>query len=126
MLTNKQCKVQVHECASLRRWFVEACTTIIGTSRYSKNTLLALSVLKFLCKIFSKLLKLALWKTLFCGWFLKNHIFKWKICMAISLWDLWSDLSLKDASSSTDGITQNSVNYLHKRKGKYSCDLLCN
>ena len=36
---------------------------------------LALSVLRILCKTFSKLLNLALWKTLFHGRFLKNsHI----------------------------------------------------
>ena len=40
--------------------------------------------------------------------------------MAISL----SDLSLKDAVSSTEGITQSSVNYLHKRKSEYSRDVL--
>ena len=33
---------------------------------------LALPVLRFLCKSFSKLLKLILQKTLFHGWFLKN------------------------------------------------------
>ena len=31
---------------------------------------------------------------------------------------------LQDASSSTDVITQSSVNYLHKRKSEYSGDLL--
>ena len=33
-------------------------------------------------------------------------------------------MSLKDAKSSTEGITQTSVNYLHKRKNEYLCDLL--
>ena len=33
---------------------------------------LALSVLRFLCKTFSKLLKVTLRKALFCGWFLKK------------------------------------------------------
>ena len=36
--------------------------------------------------------------------------------MAISLWELRSDLSLNYAASSTEGITRSSVNYLHKRK----------
>ena len=33
---------------------------------------LTMSVLRFLCKTFSKLLKFTLWNTLLCGWFLKN------------------------------------------------------
>ena len=32
--------------------------------------------------------------------------------MAINLWKLWSDLSWKDAASSTKGVTWSSVNYL--------------
>ena len=44
----------------------------ICTFRYSKNALLALSVFRFPCKTFSKLLNLTLRKTLFCGWFLKS------------------------------------------------------
>ena len=47
---------------------------IMSASRYSKNALLALSVLRFFCKIFSKLLKLTLRKTLFRGLFLKIYI----------------------------------------------------
>ena len=43
--------------------------------------------------------------------------------MVISLWELQSNQSLKDASS-TEKITQSSVNYLHKRKSKYLCALL--
>ena len=33
-------------------------------------------------------------------------------------------MSLKDAVSSTEGITQSIANYLCKRKSKYLCDLL--
>ena len=44
--------------------------------------------------------------------------------MAIKLWELRSDLTLKDAASSTEGITWSSVSYLHKRKWWYSRDLL--
>ena len=35
--------------------------------------------------------------------------------MAISLWELRINLSVKDAASSTEGITRSSVNYLLKR-----------
>ena len=45
--------------------------------------------------------------------------------MAINFWELSSDSSLKDAASSTEGITGNSVNYLHKRKSEYLQDPLC-
>ena len=55
---------------------------------------LALSFLRFLCKSFFKLLKLSLRK--------KIKIFKQKICMAISLWGLQSNLTLKDAVSNTE------------------------
>ena len=34
--------------------------------------------------------------------------------MGVTLWELRSNLSLKDASSSTEGITLSSVNYLSK------------
>ena len=44
--------------------------------------------------------------------------------MAITLWELWSDLSWKDAASSTEGITRSSVDYLRKRKSKHSRDPL--
>ena len=37
-----------------------------------------------------------------------------------------NDQNLKDAASSTEGITQSSVNYLPKRKSKYLNDLLIN
>ena len=36
--------------------------------------------------------------------------------MAISLWDLRNDLSLKDAATILDGTTQSSANYLRTRK----------
>ena len=38
------------------------------------------------------------------------------MCMAINLWKLWTDLSRKDAVSSTEGITRSSVNQLHREK----------
>ena len=41
-----------------------------------KKHSLAHSVLRILCKRFSKLLKLTLQKTLFRGWFIKIHVFK--------------------------------------------------
>ena len=44
--------------------------------------------------------------------------------MAIKLWELRSDLTLKDAASSTEEITWSSVSYLHKIKWWYSRDLL--
>ena len=39
--------------------------------------------------------------------------------MTMSLWELWSDLNLRDAASSTEGILQSSANYLWKIKSKY-------
>ena len=66
----------------------------------------------FLCKTFSKLCKFRLQNALPCGWFLKNSLFINKICMSINLWELQSDLSCKDATSSAEGITQSRVNYL--------------
>ena len=62
-----------------------------------KKHSLAHSVLRILCKRFSKLLKLTLQKTLFRGWFIKIHIFKEKVCMAMSLWlwELQNNLSVK-------------------------------
>ena len=33
-------------------------------------------------------------------------------------------MGLKDAGSSTEGITRSSVNYLHKRKSEYLRDIL--
>ena len=91
--------------------------------RYSKNATLPQFVLIFLCKTLSKLLKLSLQKTLFHGWFLKNKKIK-QICMALSLWEMRSNLSIKDAASSTEGITKSSVKYLRKRKSKNLQDLL--
>ena len=44
--------------------------------------------------------------------------------MAINLWELRSDLSWKDAVSSTEGITGSSVNYLHRIKSENSRDIL--
>ena len=80
---------------------------------------LALSVLRILCKTFSKLLNLALRKTLFHGRFLKNSHIQIKFFMAISLCELRSSLTLKDAASSTEGITLSSVNCLRKRRSDY-------
>ena len=45
--------------------------------------------------------------------------------MAISLWELQSDLSLKDAASTIEGIILSSINYLHKGKSENLCDELC-
>ena len=45
--------------------------------------------------------------------------------MAISLRELRSDLSLKDAAPNSEGIAQSSANYLRKRKSKHFCNLLC-
>ena len=67
------------------------------------------SVLRFLCKAFSKLLKLTLLKIVSHGWFLKISYIQINICITVSLWELQSDLSLKDASSSTEWITWSSV-----------------
>ena len=58
---------------------------------------LALPVFSFLCKTFSKLLKLIL--SCFVDNFLKNsYIQRKKICMAIKLWELQKNLNLKDAA----------------------------
>ena len=43
----------------------------------------------------------------------KKFIYSNKICMARSLPELQSNMSLKDAASSASGITRISVNYLH-------------
>ena len=61
------------------------------------------------------IVKFTLWKTLFREWFLTNSYIQVKN-MATSLWEPRSDLSLKDAASSTGGITWGIVNYLRKRK----------
>ena len=61
---------------------------------------LALLVLRFFCKTFSKLLKLTLGKNLFRELFLKNSIIQIKY-----LYGNLSNLSLKYAASSTEGIT---------------------
>ena len=37
---------------------------------------------------------------------------KWKIRVATNLWELWTDLSWKDAAISKERITQSSLNYL--------------
>ena len=62
-------------------------------------------------------------KLFFVDNFLKIHIFKENICMAISLRLLRSDLILKNTAISTEGITRSSVNYLRKRKREYSRDV---
>ena len=51
------------------------------------------------------------------SWMIFNKFIYWqkKISMAISLWELQSDLSLKDAARSIEGITPSSVNYLCKK-----------
>ena len=75
---------------------------------------LAHSVLRFICKRFSKILKLTLQKTIFRGWFIKIHIFKQNVCMAMSLWLVRGAKrsELKDETSSTEGITRSSANGL--------------
>ena len=82
---------------------------------------LALTVLRFLCKTFCKLGKFTLWNTLLHGWFSKISYIQIKICMAIKLWELGSNLSWKDAASSTERITRSSwssVNYSCQRNKK--------
>ena len=54
----------------------------------------------------------------------KIHILKQIIYLAIKLWKIQSDLSLKNAASSTEEITRSNVNYLRKRKNEYSRYLL--
>ena len=44
--------------------------------------------------------------------------------MALSLLEMRSNLSIKDAASSTEGITKSSVKYLRKIKSKNLQDLL--
>ena len=46
-------------------------------------------------------------------YFEKIHIFINKICMAINLRELQSDLSWKDVATSAEGIIGSSVNYLY-------------
>ena len=104
------------------RW-AECFSKLVPPETLKKHSL-ALSTLKFLCKTFPKLLKLSLQKTLFRGWFLKNSYIRINILYGYKLWELRSGLSLKDAVSSTDEITQSSVNYLRKRARKYSRNLL--
>ena len=101
----------------------EKCSKFVPPDTLKIHSL-PLSVLRFLCKTFSILLKLSLWKTLFCGWFFKNSYIQIKICMTITLWELQTNLSLKDRASSTAGITWSSVDYLCKRKNEYLHDLL--
>ena len=101
-------------------WFLQRGDIFkICTFRYSKN---APPVLRFLCKTFSKLLnhKLLLQKTLPWMIFKKFLFSNNKICMAVSLWEFRSDLILKDAAGSTEGITGRSANYLYKIKIKYN------
>ena len=52
-------------------------------------------------------------KHFFVDNFFKNVMIKWKICMAVNLWELRSDLSWKDAASSTEGMTSSAENLLH-------------
>ena len=54
----------------------------------------------------------------------KIHILKQIIYLAIKLWKIQIDLSLKNAASSTEEITRGNVNYLRKRKNEYSRYLL--
>ena len=49
----------------------EKCSKFVPPDTLKIHSL-PLSVLRFLCKTFSILLKLSLWKTLFCRWFFKN------------------------------------------------------
>ena len=80
---------------------------------------LALPVLRFLCKTFCKLPKFTLRNILLRAWFSKNSYIQINICVAINMWELGSDLSWKDAASSTEGITRTSVNYSHQRNQKF-------
>ena len=79
---------------------------------------MALSVFRFLCQLFSKLLS--------SSWMIFKelkifNIFINKFCMAINLCELQSDLSWKDAAGSTEGITRSSVNYL----SSYDLEQVC-
>ena len=56
--------------------------------------------------------------------FLKKSYIQIKNLYGYKIVRAWSDLSLKDAASSTEGITRSSVSYLCKRKNEYSRDLL--
>ena len=44
--------------------------------------------------------------------------------MAITLWDLQSNLSRKGVATSTEGVTGSNVNYLRSRKSEHLLDLL--
>ena len=68
---------------------------------------LVLPVFRFVCKAFSKLLK----ATLSNISFLKSSYIQIKICMAIHLRQLQSDLNWKHEASSTEEITRSSVKY---------------
>ena len=67
--------------------------------------------LPVLSKTISKLLKCTLWNTFLPGWFSKNPYIQIKYCMAITFWELQSDLSWKDAADGRKGITRSSVNF---------------
>ena len=74
------------------------CQTVAGKFFFWFYWCAFKTVLRLLCKRLSKLIKLTLLKTLFRGWFLKLSYIQINICMTVSLWELQSDLSLKDAS----------------------------
>ena len=92
-------------------------TIMVGPEKFLKfvppdilrKHFLALSVIRFFYKAFSKLLKLSLRKTLFRGWFLKKFIYS-NNKITVSLWELRSDLSLQYAANSTKWITRSKVN----------------
>ena len=92
----------------------------ICASKCSKNALPGRLFLAFFVKYSPNY-----WSVHYETPFFKIHIFKpwlW-LCMAINSSELRSNLCWKDAAISTAGITQNSVNYLCRRKSKHSRDL---
>ena len=81
---------------------------------------LPLSVIRLLCKTFCKSLKLRFQKTLFGGWFFKKSYIQIKNLYGYKLVRAGKQ---SDATSSAEGITQSSGNYLCQRKSKYLGDL---
>ena len=95
----------------------------IFVSRYSKNALPGSVFLDFLVKHFPNCLAF-ITKDSSSRMIFKQFIYSnKKICFVISFWELQMDLSWKNSASSTDGITQSSVNYLRKIKSEYYPDL---
>ena len=87
-----------------------------GTRKFSKFVppdapkmhSLSLSLLRFFCKTFSKLLH--------CGGFLENLSDQIKNLYDNKLVRALKRSELKRSASGTEGITLSSVNYLHRRK----------